>query len=68
MIPPDMAVLDLLSGLASMKWVHFIPTVETSTASEERNMLSTITALVAWSSAAGGQIDLVLIQKLIQVQ
>lgn len=50
-IPPDMAVLDLLSGLASMKCVHFIPTVETNTASVERNMLNTMRALVTWSSA-----------------
>lgn len=54
MIPPAMAVVDLLSGLASMKWVHFMPTVETNTARVERNMLSTITALVAWTSAGGG--------------
>lgn len=49
-----MAVLDLLSGLASIKCVHFIPTVETNTASVERNMLSTIKALVTWSSAGTG--------------
>lgn len=56
-----MAVLDLLSGLASIKWVHFIPTMDTSTASVERNMLSTITALVACSSAATGEIDRLVI-------
>lgn len=56
-----MAVLDLLSGLASIKWVHFMPTMETSTASAERNMLSTITALVTWSSAETAEVKCCLI-------
>lgn len=50
MIPPIIAVKDLLSGLPSMKRVHFIPTVETNSATVERKMLISITALVAWIS------------------
>lgn len=55
MIPPIIAVVDLLSTLLSMKRVHFIPTVETSSATAERKMLSSITALVAWTSPRGSE-------------
>lgn len=58
MIPPTIAVTDLLSGLPSMKWVHFIPTVETSSATVDSKMLSSITALVAWTSARGAEVDM----------
>lgn len=60
MIPPTIAVADLLSGLPSMKRVHFIPTVETSSATAESKMLSSITALVAWTSARGGEVDMLV--------
>lgn len=59
MIPPIIAVVALLPGLLSMKWVHFIPIVETNTATMERRMLSIITARVAWTSARdrGGNVS-----------
>lgn len=39
-----------------MKWVHFIPTVETSSATVEMKMLSSNTALVAWTSARRAEV------------
>lgn len=47
MIPPIIAVTDLLCEAPSMKWVHFIPTVETSIARAERKRLSGNAILVA---------------------
>ena len=58
MIPPIIAVVDLLSDLPSMKRVHFIPTVETIRATVERKMLISITALVAWTSTTGEKLGL----------
>lgn len=54
-IPPIMDIMDLLSGLLSMKRVHFIPTMETITATVERKMLTSITALTVWTSTSGTQ-------------
>lgn len=49
-IPPIIAVVDLLLDMPSMKRVHFIPTVETISAKAERKRLSSIAALVTWTS------------------
>lgn len=57
MIPPIIAVVDLLSDLPSMKRVHFIPTVEIISARAERKMLSSITALAAWTSVGSFRRD-----------
>lgn len=58
-IPAIIAIVDLLRGLSSMKWVHFIPTVEVITAMADRKMLSISTALVAWTSARGAERSIV---------
>lgn len=55
MIPPIIAVV-AFSCMPSMKRVHFIPTVEIISATAERKRLNSITALVAWTSAGGGEV------------
>lgn len=52
-MPPAIAVADLPFGLPSMKWVHFIPTMEINNATEETKMLNSITTLVTRNSTRG---------------
>lgn len=59
-IPPVIAAVLLLLSLPSMKRVHFIPTVETINATLERKMLNSTTALVTWTSTAGGEVGMVI--------
>ena len=60
MIPPIIAAVALLPGLLSMKWVHFIPIVETNTAMMERRLLSISTARVAWTSAGEAEVGMLV--------
>lgn len=60
-IPPSIAVVALLLGFPSMKWVHFMPILETNTAKMEKNMLSSITPLVTWNSTGGAEVGMLVI-------